>query len=78
MRTKQQEVARYRWLSPAEAGERIGGVSRDHVIRLLKEGELRARNVALASSKRPDYRIDPDSVDEFNRRRIVSPEDVAE
>lgn len=71
MRTTTQEVARYVWLTPAEAGERIGGVSADHVLRLVKEGALRARDVSRPKAKRKEYRIDPASVEEFNETRMV-------
>ena len=73
MRTKEQEQARYRWPSPAVAGVRIGGVSPEHVIRLIKDGALRARDVSRPKSKRPEYRVDPDSIEEFNRTRMVAP-----
>lgn len=71
MRTKEQEQARYRWPSPAEAAQRLGGVSAEHVIRLIKDGALRARNVARPKARRPEYRVDPASIEEFNRSRMV-------
>jgi excisionase family DNA binding protein len=74
MRTKEAAYAAYNWPTPAEAAELLGGVSAEHVIRLVKAGELRARNVALSGTR---YRIDPASVEAFNRRRMVEPSEAA-
>ncbi len=68
MRTKEQDIANYTWPTPAEAAAMLGGVSSEHVIRLVKAGELRARNVALSGTR---YRIDPESIRLFNERRTV-------
>lgn len=77
MRTVEQEQARYRWPTTKETGELIGGVTPEHVIRLIHAGELAARDVSLPTSKRPDYRVDPASIDSFNERRMVKPEAAA-
>lgn len=69
MRTREQVFADYNWPTPAEAAKRLGGVSAEHVIRLVKAGELRARNVALSGTR---YRIDPESIDDFCKRREVA------
>lgn len=69
MRTREQEQANFNWLTPSEAARLIGGVSSEHVIRLVKAGELAARNVALTGTR---YRIDPASVESFNARRTVA------
>lgn len=68
MRTKEQSIAAYNWPTPSEAAQMIGGVSAEHVIRLVKAGELKARNVALSGTR---YRIDPESIRDFNERRTV-------
>jgi hypothetical protein len=76
-RTPEAEIARYGWISTGKAAERIGGdvpVSTSHVLRLIAAGELRARNVAMPGSKRPDWRVDPKSVDKFLADRTVGPE----
>lgn len=71
MRTRNADdcFADHNWLTPTEAARLIGGVSSEHVIRLVKAGELAARNVALSGTR---YRIDPESVTAFNERRRVA------
>lgn len=69
MRTREAVYADYNWPTPAETGRRLGGVSAEHVIRLVKAGELRARNVALSGTR---YRIDPESIEAFCKRREVA------
>jgi hypothetical protein len=71
VRTAQAEQAAYTWLTPREAAEQIGGVSVTHVMQLVSDREIRARNVARAGAKRPRWRIDPASVRAFNDRRTV-------
>ena len=73
MRTKRQEVARYNWLTPGEAAERIR-CSAEHAIQLLRDGDLEGINVAREGAKRREYRIDPLSVDRFIAVRRVSGE----
>lgn len=73
MRTVAQEVARFTWPTPKEAGQRIGGVSTDHVMQLVADGELRARDVSRKDAKRRTYVIDPASIEEFCERRMVQP-----
>jgi hypothetical protein len=72
-RTEEQERARYNWITTGAAAERIGGedepVSTSHVLALIEAGEIRARHVGLASSKRKDWRVDPASIDEFLNKR---------
>lgn len=66
-RSPEQERSRYQWLSTGEAAKRIGGkkpVSTAHVLRLIKAGLLRARNVGIPG-KRPEWRVDPVSLDKF-------------
>lgn len=68
-RSPEAERARYNWLTTGEAAIRIGGpehpVSTSHVLKLIEAKQLRARNVAMPTSKRKDYRVDPASVEEF-------------
>lgn len=71
-RSIDQEEARYGWISTALAARRIGGepaVSTTHVVRLIEDGELEARDVSRPGSKRPEWRVNPTSVDEFLARR---------
>jgi hypothetical protein len=69
LRSQEASYAAYNWPTPAAAAELLGGVSAEPVIRLGKAGELRARNVALSGKR---YRIDPQSIEAFNRRRMVT------
>jgi hypothetical protein len=71
-RSEDQEAARYQWISTPLAAARIGGeppVSTTHVVRLIEDGELEARDVSRPGSKRPEWRINPTSVDDFLVRR---------
>lgn len=74
MRTKEQQFADYNWPAPSAVARMLGGVSAEHVIRLVKAGELRARNVAVTGTR---YRIDPESVEDFKRRRAVGEDEAA-
>jgi hypothetical protein len=76
MRTKprsiEAEEARYGWISTTLAAARIGGdppVSTAHVVRLIEDGELEARDVSRPDSKRPEWRVNPESVEAFLTRR---------
>jgi hypothetical protein len=71
MRTKQQEIARYRWLTPAAFGERIG-VSAEHVRSLIQAGEIRALDVSLPGSKRVEYRISDSEYERFVEARATA------
>lgn len=71
-RSVEQEEARYAWISTTLAASRIGGeppVSTSHVVRLIEDGELEARDVSRPGSKRPEWRVSPESVDAFLARR---------
>jgi hypothetical protein len=75
-RTVEQEEARWGWLSTSVAAQRIGGeppVSTEHIVGLIEDGELRARDVSRKGSKRPEYRVDPASLEEFLDRRADIP-----
>lgn len=71
MRTREQERARYAWMTLDEAALELGGVSVTHVMRLVEDGDLRARNVARRGAKRPSWRIDPETVERFNTSRTT-------
>lgn len=80
-RSVEDEVIRYGWISTTLAAQRIGGdppVSTEHVVGLIEDGELRAQDVSRKGSRRAEYRVDPESVEEFlDRRREVVRERVA-
>lgn len=66
----EREIARYQWLTPAEAGARAG-VTAETVcawIRLPKG--LRAMNIGTKS--RPAYRIRPEWFAEFMAKRTIN------
>lgn len=71
-RTPEQETARYCWITTSEAARRIGGsepVSTEHVSNLIRERAFRARNVARPGAKRPEWRVDPESLDAWLESR---------
>jgi excisionase family DNA binding protein len=51
-------------LSPAEVAKLLQCSTR-HVIRLIKDGKLRAANIARPSSRRQRYRVTQDAVHRF-------------
>jgi Helix-turn-helix domain len=64
------DISRYR--TPPQYAEEIG-VSPDKVTGWIKRGELPAVNVADRVGGRPRWRIPPDAIVEFERRRAASP-----
>lgn len=58
-------------LTPAQAA-RVMGKSRDFVMALIKAGELEARDEKSPEAERPRYRISPDAIDAWRRRRTAS------
>lgn len=64
--------ARRNWMRPSEVGERCGGVTAGQVCQWIKDGDLKAFNAAKKNAKRPDYRIRPEWVDEFEKKRTVN------
>jgi hypothetical protein len=56
------------YLTPPEYGRRIG-VHRDRIIAFIRRGELRAIDVSEPGTSRPRYRISPEAIAEFERRR---------
>jgi chromosome segregation and condensation protein ScpB len=62
-----------RWLTVAEiAAER--GISVDKVLQWLREGELVGVNVAQnANGKNPRWRVAPEALADFERRRSSAP-----
>jgi hypothetical protein len=68
MRTRDQEVALWTWLTPSVVMKRLA-VARDQVIGLINDGELDAIDVGRGD--KPVYRIHPDSVSAFEARRKV-------
>jgi hypothetical protein len=48
-------------------------VGADKIYSFIRRGELVAVNVAANLSARPQWRVTPDSVDQFERRRSSAP-----
>lgn len=64
MRTNpEQQRILYNWITVQEAGERLGGVSDEHVLALGYARELRITDLRKPGAKRGVYRVDPASVD---------------
>ena len=59
-------------LTPPQVAKRLG-VSPDAVRGWIRSGELKATNTADPKKKRPRYRVTPDAVAEFERKRNVVP-----
>jgi excisionase family DNA binding protein len=57
VRTREQEVAAYTYLTPQEVAE-VLKCSAEHVKRLIKKGEIAA--VDIGTERRPLYRVAPD------------------
>lgn len=57
--------ARRRWLTTAQAGELIGGITAEQVRALIGEGVLKALDVSRKDAKSREYRIRPEWVDAF-------------
>jgi excisionase family DNA binding protein len=61
-----------RKLTPPEVAE-LWGISLNSIMTWIRNGELRAINVAKIVGGRPRYRIDVDDLENFERRRAVQP-----
>lgn len=61
-----------RWFTPPRLAHQLG-VSVDKVLTWIRNGELRAVNVAEHRDGRPRWRISPAALDEFLKRRESSP-----
>ncbi len=65
-----------RKLTPPEVARRFG-VGADKVLIWIRNGELRAVNVATLASGRPRYAIDPADLAAFEQRRAVQAKPAA-
>lgn len=61
-----------RTCSPRELAEYLG-ISHDKVLNWIRNGRLRAINVASPTSIRPRYRIEPAAIDELRTRDTHKP-----
>ena len=59
-------------LTPPAIGKRLG-IKADRVRELIRNGELRAVDLARRGSRRPRYRISPDDLADFLQARTVRP-----
>lgn len=64
------------WLTPPRLAKQLG-VSCEKVLTWIRNGELRAINVAERLSGRPRWRISPAALEEFCKRRESSPPPTA-
>lgn len=72
MRTREQEVALARYLSPRQMAERLN-VSVEYVKRLIRGGKIKA--VSVGTAKRPMYRVAPDVFEAYLASIEVVPEE---
>lgn len=68
-RTREQEVAAYRYLRPVQIAEQLG-CSPSHVLNLIRDGKLAA--IDIGTGRRPEYRVAPDALGAFLRRRATA------
>lgn len=68
MRTAQQERARFTYLRTSEVAD-VLDCSRAHVVDLIQAGRLRAIDIATGS--RPEYRVSPEALEEYERAAEV-------
>jgi hypothetical protein len=61
-----------KWFTPPEIGERYG-VSADKVVRWIKDGSLKAINVAQQIGKRPRFRVSEADLLIFEKLRSAVP-----
>ena len=69
LRTPEEERAAYAYLRTTDVAERLD-CETSHVTALIRSGQLRAINIG--SKQRPEYRIHPDALAEFERERAVA------
>lgn len=67
---QEREVARYNWLSTAEAGALAGGVSDATVREWIGAGHLKALNINVGG--KPEYRIKPEWLEAFVAKQTVN------
>lgn len=72
MRTATEEQRMYKWIPLREAGERLGGVSEQHVLGLGRDGELSIKDFRRTNAKKGRYFVDPTSVDALIERRTLA------
>ena len=61
-----------RWLTPPRVAERLG-VDPARILTWIRKGELTAVILALTSTGRPRWHIDPKDLDKFLERRQSKP-----
>ena len=61
-----------RYLTPPQYAARLG-VHPDKVVAFIRSGQLAAVDLATPGSTRPRYRISPQAIEEFERRRSAAP-----
>ena len=60
------------YLTPPQLAE-IYGVKPAKILAWISSGELAALNLAARGSSRPRYRISPEAIEQFERRRSAGP-----
>lgn len=65
---KSDDASSPKWLTPPQFARQLG-VSSEKVLLWIRNGELRAVNVADRMAGRPRWRLSPEAIEEFLRRR---------
>jgi hypothetical protein len=60
------------YLTPPELAQRYR-CKASKIVGWIRSGELRALDLATRGSRRPRYRISPEAIAEFERRRSAAP-----
>lgn len=71
LRSAKAEQARYNDLTPAEFGERIGGLTAETVCGLIRDGHLQAINLSPGKA-RPTYAIPESEVERFRAANTLN------
>lgn len=70
-----RQRARFNWLTPREAGERLGGMNAGKVRALIAAGHLTAVN--MNPGGRAEWRIAPEWVEAYLERHTANPHAAA-
>ena len=71
-RDRTQSASEHQKLTPPEVA-RLFRVSNEKVLTWIRNGELRAINIAMRPDGRPRYRIDREDLADFELRRQIVP-----
>jgi predicted site-specific integrase-resolvase len=68
----ERQRALYTYLTPAEAGERMGGMSAATVLEHIRAGKIKAVPVSRPNAKRRRWRVAAEWIEEWLERETVN------